>query len=107
MHFRRFQEVNDHEGETWTSWLQFDGNEKELAKFEDLLNRISEESGYDLEYTLYNDVEDEYVVDKLFEYSNSGYNASHSKVTGEFICPDDLGEDCDKLYKSGINSFFV
>ena len=105
--FVRFKEYNDWEGETWNWWLQVDGNEEELQKFVNLLSAAAGEEEYDLDYTYYeDDVEDEFVVDKLVEYSNSSYGADHTKVTGKFTCPDTLGQDLDLLYKGGLAAYF-
>jgi hypothetical protein len=107
MEFVRFREVNDHEGETWNTWLQVDGNEEELRKLDALLADVEREVEYDFPYSLHaEDVEPEDVVDKLCEYAESGYGRSHDKVTGKFICPDSLGEYADDLYKGGIKDYF-
>lgn len=105
--FIRFEETNEHEGETWSWWLQVDGNDKEIAKLTILLDQVEQDLGYELDYSVYlEDEEPEDVVDKLVEYADEGYGLSHNKVTGKFTCPDDLGEYADKLYKGGINDFF-
>lgn len=107
MTFVRFHEYNDHEGEGWNWWLQLTGNEDEISKFAELLLEEERKRDYDLSYTLHpEDVEPEPVVDILVRYAKAGYNDSDNKVTGKFECPDDLGEDADRLYKGGVNSFF-
>mgnify|MGYP001103003982 FL=1 len=107
--FVRFEEYNDNEGETWNFWLQLDGNGEELDKLLNLLVDVEGECleiGRDLAYIFTTNVEPEQIVDKLVEYAEEGYMPSHSKVTGKFTCPDDLGENADKLYKGGIKDFF-
>lgn len=108
--FVRFCEVNDHEGETWTWWLQLDGNKAQFDKLAVLLRNAADNGDDmdDLAYVLHLDsVEPEAVVDKLVEYAESGYYAAHNKVAGVFTCPDDPGGHCDKLYKGGIRDLFV
>lgn len=102
--FIRFVEKNEHEGETWSSWLQVDGNENELVKFRTLLNSTSA-----AEYTLTDDVEPEWAVDALVKYADdeSAYASAHEKITGTLTCPDDLGEHADDLYKDGVKKFFT
>lgn len=107
MKFVRFQEYNDHEGETWNSWLQLDGNELDIEALAERLRLTQEDSDFDLDYTLHlTQVEPESVVDKLCLYAECGYGYSHSKVTGKFTCPEDLGPDAEKLYKGRIRDFF-
>lgn len=103
--FVRFHEYNDNEGESWNWWLQLDGNELELEKLERLVIAATDEN--DPWHVLHmDDQEPESVVDKLVQYAESGYFAAHTKVTGKFTCPDDLGEDAESLYKGRIRDFF-
>lgn len=104
--FVRLHEYNDHEGERWNWWLQVTGNEQEIAKLAHLLDDASEQVEWDLDYDLTSDIESEQVVDILALYAEQGYYAAHNKVTGKFTCPDDLGEDQDRLYKGRICDFF-
>jgi hypothetical protein len=105
--FVRFEEYNDHEGEHWSWWLQVDGNEAELLKFEALLDALKDAVEFDLDYTLYpEEVEPEAVVDKLVEYADRNYYPAHNKVTGVLQCPNNLGEDAYYLYKGGITNYF-
>lgn len=105
--FVRLHEENDWEGERWNWWLQVAGNEVEISKLLGLLRKAEIEEEFDLPFKLHpQDVEPESVVDKLVEYAVSGYNDSDIKVTGKFTCPEDLGYDCDQLYKGGVNNFF-
>lgn len=106
LRFVQFTEINDHEGETWHSWLQVDGNEEQLAKLRTLLAAAEEAAEYELEYTLTENVEPQYIVDKLVQYADCGYSRTHNKVTGEFTCPDDLGANEELLYKGGVSDFF-
>lgn len=107
MQFVQFTEINDHEGETWHFWLQLDGNEREITKLSDLLDEAAAEATFELDYTLTGNIEPENVVDKLVQYADSGYMATHNKVTGKFTCPEVLGDNADNLYKGGICAHFV
>lgn len=104
--FIRLREVNDNEGEAWNWWLQFDGNKLEVHKLSRLLDEADAACDWELSYDLTPDIEYESVVDKLVTYAERGYYASHNKVTGKFTCPDDLGEDAERLYKGGIVDLF-
>lgn len=110
--FVRLAEFNDHEGERWNWWLQLDGNEQEITKLYDRLEKAEEQFEYELDWGLYgDDQEPESVVDKLVFYAeqDGGYHPAHSKVTGKFTCPEFEDEEdlTRKLYKGGINNFFV
>lgn len=106
--FVKYTEINDHESETWHSWLQIDGNEQELAKLRALLDEAQETAEFDLDYTLTRSVEPEPVVDKLVEYGKDPgwYSPHHSKVVGRFTCPESLGEDGNQLYKGALFNHF-
>lgn len=105
--YQRFTEINEHEGETWTFWLQTSGNEVQLAKFAALIDKINEEdeSGEDPQYSL-GEVRDEEFVDVLLEESDEGYMAAHTRLVGTFTCPDDLGEFGDVIYKGQISKLW-
>lgn len=110
MRFIKFTETNDHEGETWYFWLQVDGNEVELGKLRDLLDRLDSE-----EYHLgWNEYGEEF-IDFAVEEGGWGYMNTHNKVTGKFTCPNyetdhdgmELQEFCDSMfYKGDIEDFF-
>lgn len=117
MRFVRFNETNEHEGETWTFWLQVNGNEGQLDKLWNLLidanknpdddDEPYEEFAYDLsdraEETL-----SEYDVDILVKHAaGNGYMPAHNKVTGKLTCPDSLGDGADDLYKGKIRKLFA
>ena len=108
--FVRLHEDNDHEGESWNFWLQHTGNEAEMLKLGRMLDEAeaeADEVGYDFAYALTTDFEPESVVDKLVEYAEGGYMASHNKVVGAFVCPDDLDDYAEDLYKGGIKRHFA
>lgn len=108
--FGRLIEDNDNEGESWTWWLQLDGNEDELTKFAKLLDAAevgADEVGYEFSYHLViSEWEPESVVDKLVYYAEGGYYDSHNKVVGEFTCPASLGDYATDLYKGAIRDLF-
>lgn len=108
--FVEFEEINEHEGERWKFWLQFDGNEAEIAKLEQLLSN-PEIEGYELSYIHL----EEHEVDVLVEHGGWGYMNNHNKVKGEFVCPDyesdhdgmGVQEFCDTMfYKGRIEHWF-
>lgn len=106
MRFVRFVENNEHEGETWTFWLQVDGNEAALADLWNFL--IDQEESEPIEYELF-DFEyktlSEHDVDVLVEYGGEGYMGLHNKVTGVFNYQEP-SEDLRELYKGGIRKYF-
>lgn len=118
--YRRFNEKNDHEGETWAYWLQVDGNELELDKLRQLIEGAEapennggepSEEPYDSPYTLTDTVIPGFEVDVLVEHADTGtgYTAAHTKLSGTFTCPeqaaDIMGLD-DLFYKGSIKDFF-
>ncbi len=109
--FVRFNETNDHEGETWTFWLQVNGNEDQLDKLWNLLDEANVDGDEDFDFELFNHAEQtvpEEHVDALVEHGNrDGYMAEHHKVTGKLVCPDSIGEYGDVLYKGDITKLFT
>jgi hypothetical protein len=103
--FVRLREYNDNEGESWNWWLQVTGNEAALDQLAELLaaSQPEDDPWYELRQ---DDTEPEPVVDKLVEYAETGYYASHTKVTGVFTCPSFLGIEAEQLYKGAIRSCF-
>lgn len=92
--FAKLTEKNDYEAETWVHWLQWTGNEEEIAKLDKLLKQWGVDAKYDLEYTLDLDVRaPEDKVDFAVEHApNEGrYGPVFNKHTGTFTCPEDPG----------------
>lgn len=119
MKFVQFIENNDHEGESWCSWLQLDGNEAELEKLDKLLDKFEE--GGEVSYQYTGIVVDESEVDTLVKYGNfdTGYGEAHTKVTGKFTCPEidqtswenEIPDEAfewldDQFYKGDITNHF-
>lgn len=106
MRFVPFFEENEWEGETWTFWLQLDGNEDELVRLYELL---SDQETYTLDL---NDVESEEAVDRIVSRAYVGYYHSDNKVTGKFVCPENTSGFAhsefldDKFYKGRIEDHF-
>lgn len=99
-------EHNDHEGETWTQWLQVEGNEDQLEYLYTALFRLDEaEDSYQLDL---DDRESEEVVDRMVARARCGYTWSDSKVTGRLSLPNitTLEELNDVLYKGNIEDYF-
>jgi hypothetical protein len=112
--FVKFVEYNDHEGETWTFWLQLDGNKDQLDELYELIEQYEDAQGSESEYRLDTEVrlrEDQ--VDVLVEHGGGGYMDSHNKVVGTLVVPADLladseyGKNLDDLYKGGITKLFT
>ncbi len=116
--FIRFQEYNDHEGETWNFYIPYD-SEKEreaVTKLAEILS-FSQEPEFDDEYFKF-DFENllwEYEVNTLIKYSSQGYMSQHNLIDGEFqetkyirfMEDEDVGDTLpDYLYKGGIQKFF-
>lgn len=99
-------EHNDHEGETWTQWLQVEGNEEELVKVVEYLHKWDElQDTYELDM---NDREPEDVVDRMCARAQAGYTWSDSKVVGRLTTPTYFysEEFHDDFYKGGIERHF-
>lgn len=106
LRFVRFIEHNEWEGETWTLWLQVNGNETALNELHAIVDQLApEDPDEDREFDL--DMatsEPEFVVDKLVEYGGHGYGADHSKVVGALRLPPNVGQS--ELYKNKIAALF-
>jgi hypothetical protein len=105
MRFVPFTEENDWEGETWTFWLQLDGNEDELVR----LNELTHES--ETYHLSLNDIESEETVDRMVRRAKVGYMYSDNKVVGRFLCPEVNSKEPvhaleDLFYKGGIEGYF-
>ncbi len=117
LRFVRFDETNDHEGETWTFWLQVDGNENQLDKLWNLLidaaknpddeDEEDEDFAYDLSDRSEETLAEEHVDVLVKHAAGVGYMAAHTKVVGKFTCPDSLGDGADDLYKGKICKLFT
>lgn len=107
MRFVPFTEENEWEGETWTFWLQLDGNEEELVRLYELL---SDQETYTLDL---NDAEDEASVERICNRAGVGYFLSDQLIMGKFTCPDkddynvEDGRYLDEMfYKGRIERYF-
>ncbi|TDP29796.1 hypothetical protein [Nocardia ignorata] len=105
MQFMRYTETNDHEGETWTFWLQVDGNEQPLTWLAEFLTAINAEE-LDPQYELFPaDVISEEHVDVLVEWGGSGYMSLHNKVVGRLTIPAKFSPG--DLYKGRVKNLFT
>lgn len=106
LQFVKLTEKNDHEGETWHYWLQWDGNTEELKKLDGFLAKhAGDDEDYSYELFHYTRYEDE--VDILVEEADWGYMKTHQKFKGRLNLGDlSLVEPDDILYKGGIEGFF-
>lgn len=100
-YFVELEETNDWEGETWSWWLQLDGNEDALRELGILLADDEWEEEYRLAY---GEAVSEADVDLLALHSRSGYYPDHTKVTGILTLPADFR--VDDLYKGGIRDYY-
>jgi hypothetical protein len=104
--FTLFRETNDHEGESWTFWLQRDGNEDALLALGELIAADEAEATYDYPYKLdLTQTLPEKAVDLLCRYAEDGYYAAHNRVTGTLTIPASFDVD-NHLYKGGIMELF-
>lgn len=111
--YRRFVETNEHE-ETWTFWLQVDGNVSGLDVLGNHLDGLYEDFGeWDgCPFVLEDDCLQGYEVDLLVRYGDSGYMDQHNKIDGLLRLPAGFAATDSEaatrlLRKGGIRHFFV
>jgi hypothetical protein len=100
--FTQMLEHNEHEGETWSFWLQVDGNESVLGELVDLIEAEGEEDVYEFtDVTIY-----EWELDILMSYGNFGYGYmnQHHKVAGIITIDNDF--EINDIHKGKISDFF-
>lgn len=104
-----FKENNEWEGETWTFWLQVNGNEHALALFAWAIMTAQEERSRLVDpYTIsLKQVEKEKVVVKLCDYADSGYMSAHQLCRGKFTAPDVLPDPTTGYLPEKIQQLFV
>jgi len=77
MHYVKWTEINDWEGETWNFYIPFDGNESDVYLLRVMV--IDLKSSYDLRLNLIPEEE----VDALVKHSDgNGYMPEHNKMKG-------------------------
>lgn len=110
----KYQEVNEHEGETWTFWLSTRGNGPALGRLQELLT-LAHEAHDEFPYSLWlNVIRPGETVDAFVSDADGDtecYYPAHTKVTGRLTIPEDLGvggslDSYDLLYKGGIGGLF-
>lgn len=113
--YRRYTEANENEGETWTFWLQVDGNMVGLELLADRLEQLAKTPDGDMDdypYVLEDDQIEDRDVDVLVRFGGEGYMALHTKVDGslrlpkKFLAGDPEGAEM-LLYKGGVKKFFI
>ncbi|MFC9874839.1 hypothetical protein [Nocardia salmonicida] len=103
--FARYTETNDHEGETWTFWLQREGNEEPLRWLADFLANANAEE-LDPEHELFlDDVLPEEHVDVLAKWGGEAYFPLHNKVIGSMSIPEKFSPG--DLYKGDVAELFA
>lgn len=102
MRFTQMVESNEHEGESWSFWLQLDGNEVVIDR---LIGLIEEEDLED-EYAFTGVLADDWEVDVLINKGNFGYGytSQHHRVNGKLKLPN--GFQVNDIYKGHIKDFF-
>lgn len=100
MMFVRLVETNDWEGETWSWWLQVDGNEEAL----EALSVLLDDEEWEEYLYLSGIVVPEADVDILIRHGGRGYYPDHIKVVGVLTLPVDF--EVSGLYKGGIRDYF-
>lgn len=113
--FTPLVENNDHEGETWTWWIQVDGNEAVLDSIASVLREAREADAYFEQYDLATWPDGETLteseVDLLVRWSDGGYYAAHNFVVGTLVLPSFWTESVspferlEVLYKGGIDDW--
>lgn len=101
--FVKFTEHNDHEGETWHYWLQWQINQTQIEHLRKLIADNEDQ------YELADYVREEDEVDVLVDEADCGYTYSHNKVVGELRgLPESIDWESwdDPFYKGGIRDFF-
>lgn len=100
--FTQLIEHNQHEGESWSFWLQVDGNEDALNELSNLIEEEELQETYELtDVTIY-----EWELDTLINYGNFGYGYmnQHHKVAGKLTFTDEF--HVDDIYKGRIEDFY-
>lgn len=98
-----FRETNEHEGESWTFWLERDGNEEALLALQTVVEDARMPYDYPYELNLSESLEEDQ-VNVLCSYSEAGYFYGHNKVVGTLVIPE--GFAVDDLYKGGVQDLF-
>lgn len=101
--FTQMIEHNEHEGESWSFWLQVDGNQDALNELWDLIESEGEEDTY--EFT--DDTVYEWELQTLLSHGNfgHGYMNQHHKIEGKLVLPQ--GFQVDDIYKGEIKKLFT
>lgn len=109
--FVRYIEHNEQEGQTWSFWLQREGNSDALEQLETALDRLAanvDDDDADPDFDSYElrpeEVETGTDVDLLCAYGAGTDFDQHTKVIGRLVVPDNLSADA--LKKGGIRSLF-
>jgi hypothetical protein len=101
--YRRFIETNDAEGETWSWWLQIEGNEQAIDRLGEFLAGGAWDGQYELGATA-----DQAEVDVLVKHAEIGYYGDHNRVEGVLNLPEVLDDEfVSQLYKGGIVELFT
>lgn len=102
MKFTQLIETNEHEGESWSFWLQLDGNENAI----DELIALIEQEDLEEEYSFTGVTADLWEVYVLEDKGNFGYGymSQHHKIEGKLNLPN--GFQVNDIYKGQIEKFF-
>lgn len=115
MQYVLLSEDNDWEGETWHTFLQWNGNEPQLRRLAEDVKRAEFDTQWHLPFDLIlNPIEQSHVDSvmtgaALADIPDDHYGSPWAVVTGAFVWPRHL--DADELeavlYKGGIRDFFT
>lgn len=100
--FTQIIEHNEPEGESWSYWLQVEGNQEALNALFDAIEREGLEDEYEItEQTIY-----EWELEPVIRYGNFGYGymQQHHKFSGKLTLPEDFHPNI--LYKGQIEGYF-
>jgi hypothetical protein len=116
--FTPLVEINESEGETWTWWIQVNGNQGILDEIKSRIEAAMNESDYYEEYDLpewpYGETLGIDQVGLLERWSHEGYCRDHNVVAGVLIRSQrwirdgessDPYNGLDALYKGGIDDW--
>jgi phosphodiesterase/alkaline phosphatase D-like protein len=104
--YYRFDEYNDHEGETWSFFIPVRNNKTLVSSLKKLL-KAAESIGDDNGFSISDEILTEAEVDTLVKYGDCGYMDRYNKLTGvldlsALEAAESSEEFVDLLYKGGI-----
>ena len=102
MNYIKFTEHNDHEGEIWIWFLQYEGNEEALKKLRSYIVEHYNDDEYEIDL---DERVPENIVDILEKNSPCGYFPTFNKCPGKLDASDFGDPDDNPFYKGQISEF--